>query len=112
MKQAHDLQSRDTLCKREVRPFDIVSSRKGHDAGRLFIVLRADNGWVFLSDGKTRKLDNPKKKSVKHIGFEKASGWTPPLSASSARADKLIRAELGKYRGEVRGERGTKIVKG
>lgn len=44
-----------------------VYSRAGRDKGELFVVLLAENGYVFLSDGKKRKIANPKKKKIKHL---------------------------------------------
>ena len=45
----------------------IVASKAGHDEGRFFAVLKASDGFVYLADGKERKLKNPKKKNIKHI---------------------------------------------
>ena len=45
----------------------IVLSLAGHDKGRLFLVLREEGDFVWLVDGKERKLDAPKRKRKKHI---------------------------------------------
>ena len=37
-------------------------SLAGRDAGKLYVVLRDDGGFVYLADGKNRMLDRPKKK--------------------------------------------------
>ena len=44
-----------------------VYSRAGRDKGELFIVLSVKDGYVYMSDGSTRKLSNPKKKKIKHL---------------------------------------------
>ena len=46
----------------------IVKSLKGHDVNRIYMVIAVLNSdFVLLSDGKYRKLDNPKQKRVKHV---------------------------------------------
>ena len=45
----------------------LVYSKAGRDKGRLFVVLRTENDFVYLSDGDTRLVGNPKKKKIKHI---------------------------------------------
>jgi large subunit ribosomal protein L14e len=46
----------------------IVHSKAGRDKGKYFIVVNIiDNDYVMVVDGKLRKIDNPKKKKVKHL---------------------------------------------
>ena len=51
----------------EVTRGSLVYSRAGKDNGTLYVVLSFENGYVYLTDGDTRKLTNPKKKKLKHI---------------------------------------------
>ena len=51
----------------EVNVGDLVVSRAGRDKGRPFVVLRAEEGFVYLVDGDLRKLDRPKKKKRMHV---------------------------------------------
>ncbi len=46
---------------------EIVLSLKGHDAGQLFCVVNAQDGFVWIVDGKGRKLAAPKRKREKHL---------------------------------------------
>lgn len=47
---------------------EIVKSRAGRDAGRLFVINRIVNEqYVLIVDGDLRKLERPKKKKLKHI---------------------------------------------
>ena len=48
---------------------DIVKSIAGRDKGKLFFVLDTDGEFLLLADGKTRKLENPKRKKRKHTAF-------------------------------------------
>ena len=45
----------------------VVISRAGHDCGRAMLVVRTDGEFLFVADGKERKLDKPKKKNRKHV---------------------------------------------
>ena len=45
----------------------IVFSKAGHDKGDIFVVLKSDDKYAYLADGKRRKLAKPKKKKLIHI---------------------------------------------
>lgn len=45
----------------------VVRATAGGEKEKLFVVLRVEEGFAFISDGKRHKRDNPKKKSFKHI---------------------------------------------
>lgn len=51
----------------DMRVGRVVISSAGHDSGRYMLVTGADGGFVFVADGKERKLAAPKKKNVKHV---------------------------------------------
>lgn len=51
----------------DIRVGRVVISSAGHDGGRRMVVTGADGGFVFVADGKERKLDSPKKKNIKHV---------------------------------------------
>lgn len=51
----------------EISSGSIVLALRGRDAGRYFLVVRREGDFVFLVDGKTRKVAGPKKKKIKHI---------------------------------------------
>lgn len=52
-------------------PFDVgrvVTSLQGRDRKRSFVVIGVpEEGFVLMCDGRTRKLDHPKKKKTKHV---------------------------------------------
>lgn len=39
----------------------------GHDAGTLYVIVREDDRYAYLSDGRLRTVQHPKKKNRKHI---------------------------------------------
>ena len=45
----------------------IVFSKKGRDKGLAFIVYDCDKDYVYLVNGKERRLEKPKKKKIIHI---------------------------------------------
>lgn len=45
----------------------IVISGAGHDKGQYYVIIEANDEYVYLVDGKSKKLSNPKKKNRKHI---------------------------------------------
>ena len=64
---------------------DLVRSKNGRDAGKTFFVVGADGEMALIADGRARRLENPKRKKVKHLEF---------LTVSSGRtAEKLRQGE-------------------
>jgi ribosomal protein L14E/L6E/L27E len=45
----------------------VVYSKRGRDKGLPFIVINAEEDYVYLADGKQRVLDRLKKKKIKHV---------------------------------------------
>lgn len=45
----------------------VVRARRGRDNGKYFCVVAIDGGFCWLRDGKSRPLDNPKRKNIRHI---------------------------------------------
>lgn len=48
---------------------DLVYSRRGRDKGFLMAVIREDKDFVYVVDGKKRRLENPKRKNPRHLTF-------------------------------------------
>ena len=44
-----------------------ATSKAGHDKGQLYIIIKEDEEYVYLTDGRLKPLDGPKKKKKKHI---------------------------------------------
>lgn len=45
----------------------LVTSKAGHDKDKLYVVLKEEGEYVWLTDGKNRTILNPKKKNKKHV---------------------------------------------
>ena len=46
---------------------DLVLSKAGRDTGKIFLVVTVNNEFAYLVDGRYRKVNNPKKKKLKHL---------------------------------------------
>ena len=53
----------------EIVKSNIVRSGAGRDKGKLFVVLAVEGEYLLLADGKTRKLESPKRKKRRHVRF-------------------------------------------
>lgn len=53
----------------EISKGDIVMSLAGRDQGKTFFVIACDELYVTIVDGKSRKLERPKRKKRKHVRF-------------------------------------------
>ena len=51
----------------------VVTSTKGHDKNRLFVVAKIEGDFAWLIDGTYRKWENLKKKRLKHTQQLKGS---------------------------------------
>ncbi len=45
----------------------LVKSKAGHDKDSIYIVIKEDERFVYLTDGKLKSVEHPKKKSIKHV---------------------------------------------
>ena len=42
-------------------------SRAGHDKDKLYVIVKTEGEYVYLSDGRLKPVDHPKKKKIRHI---------------------------------------------
>ena len=45
----------------------VVKAKAGRDKEGYFVVVKSEDKWVFIADGKRRKAENPKKKNPIHL---------------------------------------------
>ena len=45
----------------------LVKSLAGHDRGRLYIIIEETEDSLFLTDGRLRPMEKPKRKKKKHV---------------------------------------------
>ena len=45
----------------------VVYSKSGHDKGNAELIVSIEGEYLYLADGKRRKLEKPKKKKIIHV---------------------------------------------
>ncbi len=45
----------------------VVKAKAGRDKEGFFVVVKSDEKWAYIADGKRRKVENPKKKNPIHL---------------------------------------------
>lgn len=53
--------------EKEIKAGCIVISKSGRDKGKLFVVVDVQDRYVYIADGKLRKIEKPKKKNKQHL---------------------------------------------
>ena len=70
----------------------IVKAKAGRDKEGFFVVVKSDEDWVYIADGKRRKVENPKKKNPVHLSI------TNTVLSDSMDTNRLIRTALREFR--------------
>ena len=78
----------------EVDKSSLVVSKAGRDQGQLFFVIDADEQYVYLADGKSRRLEKPKRKKRKHI--EQIPRTESRIAEKIRNGEKVLNSELRK----------------
>jgi ribosomal protein L14E/L6E/L27E len=85
---------------------DIVISLNGRDKGSAFFVVQKEDIYALLCDGKSRRIDKPKRKKLKHMRFESKSDSRTALKIKNGHkvTNSEIRRALAEYRTTSLGE--------
>ena len=78
----------------ELSKADMIVSLAGRDKGQLFFVVDTDEQYVYLADGKSRKLEKPKRKKRKHI--EQIPRTESRIAEKIRNGEKVLNSELRK----------------
>ena len=76
----------------DISKSDIIESLAGRDKGKLFYVIDTEENFVLIADGKGRKLENPKRKKLKHV--RRVSRTETRVAAKIQNGDKVLNSEL------------------
>ena len=71
---------------------DVVTSIAGRDAGKWFYVIKTDDTYLYLCNGRDRTLDKPKRKKRKHT--QKVLRSETRVAAKLLAGDKVLNSEL------------------
>lgn len=55
---------------RPVQTGMFARSLAGHDKGKLYVIVRVEEPYVYLADGRIRPMDRPKKKKLMHVQID------------------------------------------
>lgn len=47
-------------------------SKAGHDKGRMYLIVKEEEDFFYLADGRSRGIEKPKKKRKKHLQLVKS----------------------------------------
>ncbi len=75
----------------------IACSKSGRDKGYFLVVVKEEDGYLFVCDGKERPLARPKRKNPKHLKLTNTV-----LNVDSFKTDKALRRALAVYRDTVK----------
>ena len=78
----------------EIDKSSLVVSKAGREQGQLFYVIDADEQYVYLADGKSRRLEKPKRKKRKHI--EQIPRTESRIAEKIRNGEKVLNSELRK----------------
>ena len=73
----------------------IVKAKAGRDSGRFFAVLSVENGYAYIADGKTRRIERPKKKKLIHL-----AATAGQLGVDELETNRKLRRALAGLNGE------------
>lgn len=87
----------------EIAKSNIVRSDAGRDKGKLFVVLAVEGEYLLLADGKSRKVESPKRKKRRHVLFVAAdeNRLSEKIKSEEKITNSELRRTLAGYRGEV-----------
>ena len=76
----------------DISKSDIIISLAGRDKDQLFFVLDTDETYVYLADGKGRRLESPKRKKRRHV--RKLPLYPSRVAEKLRNGDKVLNSEL------------------
>ena len=84
----------------EVRTGMAAVSMAGHDTGRYYIIVRAEDGYVYLADGTLRTCEHPKKKKLRHVRINRriSPEIERNLSEAGELKNEIIKRLIKEYR--------------
>lgn len=68
----------------------LAYSIAGHDKDTVYLIIKEENEFVWLVDGRIRTLDNPKRKNKKHIQVIKKQDYKMNLTSMTNEQIKRI----------------------
>ena len=85
----------------EIRKASMVEATAGREKGKPFFVLDADGDYLLLADGKSRRVEAPKRKKRKHVRFlaEGSGRVAEKIKGNERVTNSELRKAIAAYRG-------------
>ena len=82
---------------------NLVQATAGREQGKYFFVLETDGEYLLLADGKSRRIEAPKRKKQKHVRFIAAdeNRLSEKIRGEARITNSELRKTLAAYREEV-----------
>lgn len=59
----------------------LAYSLAGHDKGEVYLIIKEEKDYVYVSDGRAKPLEKSKRKNKKHIQIIKKNGCVPDIAS-------------------------------
>lgn len=82
-----------------MRPLTVVKSLAGRDSGEWFAVISCDDDFALIANGKSRPLERPKRKKLRHLEASETL-----ISIEDLATDRKLRRALREF--EARHDKG------
>ena len=76
----------------DISKSDVVISTAGRDKDGLFYVVKTEENFACIADGKRRKIENPKRKKLKHV--RKVTRTDSVVAKKLLSGDTVLNSEL------------------
>jgi ribosome biogenesis protein Nip4 len=70
---------------------NFARSKAGHDRNKVYVIINEDTEYVYLSDGRLRTIDHPKRKKKKHIQLVYNNRRNPIITTQNEDIKRAIR---------------------
>ena len=80
----------------QITPGMLAYSRAGHDKDTLYYIVKADKKSVWLSDGRLKTVENPKRKNLHHVQVIHKGTEKPTENLSNEMIRRIIKLYLRK----------------
>lgn len=78
----------------------VVESMTGRDIHKNYLVVKIQGNYVFVSDGRNRPIEHPKKKNIRHVKvYKRISEFVASrLQANQRVTDEAVRQVLNDFK--------------
>ena len=76
----------------DISKADMIVSLAGRDKDQIFFVVDTDETYVYIADGKGRRLESPKRKKRRHV--RKLPLYPSRVAEKIRNGDKVLNSEL------------------